>query len=264
VIDEGGVVLGGAKYNYATTFWNSNEGKGISVFYAHKDSCTPYHIIMYNHYYITEYRLVDLGQGQFPTELLLRLSRLVLKAHQKNVVLGPLLNLANIKWDVVQDMTGLPYVEFRNLPPANSEGPPPPPKWPVPGLPDPGGSTMESDIYCTPLVLFQIIEKLENSLEMAMEVNGPEIREIESKDVTSRPIEFVDDKPAIPSVIAKNGALCRIVRTCFAEDPAKRPTASQLVKLVRKLALKHLYRDVGKGIGGWVISMLKNVTFRSD
>lgn len=242
------VLIGHAEYERVITKVPTKQKKGCSIFYASNSSDHPYLILMYDEYLVAEYRLVSLADANLPSEMLLRLSQAVLKAHSDGIVLGPSLGLGNLDWDVSYDCTGLPYVTFKNLPlpVASIDRPPPPPKWPVPELiSDSSGSTStkETDIYVTPIVLFQLIHEVEQTAL-----------------APKKQVSFVNGRPEIPAVVQKNKPLLRIVQKCLSPNPAKRPTAAGLCDSLLRLCKLSIVRSVVCDAGKSFLSALGRLT----
>jgi len=185
------------------------------------------------------------------------LSQAVLKAHNDGIVLGPSLNLGNLNWDVSYDDNGLPWVTFKNLPPpiAPELPPPPPPKWPVPELTtDSSGSTKETDIYVTTIVLFQVINDIEYTVRDAtgaLDFNALP---------PTKQVSFLDDKPEIPAVIQKNKRLLRVVEKCLSPNPALRPTAASLCDSLLRLCKMTIVRDAARDVGKSIFKALRRLT----
>ncbi|KAF8799159.1 hypothetical protein BYT27DRAFT_7202234 [Phlegmacium glaucopus] len=120
----------------------------------------------------------------------------------------------------------------------------------------------ESDIYTAPLVLFQLVEHVENIVHVSKEKSSRQsgIHEIEySSLVSPKQIPFPSDKPDIPDVIKENKPLLRIVRKCLSPRPAQRPTAAALCKMLRDLCRSSIVRRAGLDILKSALSMFKRV-----
>jgi len=179
------------------------------------------------------------------------------------IALNPLLSReqGNLNWDVSYDRTGLPCVTFENLPPPIvSTGPPPSPGWPVPELiPDSyrGVSTKETDIYVTPIVLFQVcFHFIVHPVLISDNFKSKIIHEIEQNAHTpKKQVLFLHDKPEIPAVIRKNKPLLRIVQKCLSPNPARRPTAAALCNSLLRLCKLSTIRSAVCDVGmSWVAS----------
>jgi len=251
------VCIAGAEYEQEIIEMEEKYSKGVSIFYSSNNSTTPYLILRCSGYLVTECRLVSLGDANLPSEMFLRLSQAVLKAHSDGIVLGPSLNIGNLNWDVSNDVNGLPCVTFNNLPPpiAPELPPPPPPKWPVPELTtDSSGSTKETDIYVTPIVLFQVINDIEYTVRDAtgaLDFNALP---------PTKQVSFLDDKPEIPAVIQKDEGLLHIVQGCLSPDPTLRPDAASLCKSLLRLCRMSILRDLVHYVGKSFCKALRRLT----
>ncbi|KAF8159307.1 hypothetical protein B0H34DRAFT_702943, partial [Crassisporium funariophilum] len=172
----------------------------------------------------------------------------------------------NIKYEVSLGRNGLPCVTFKNLPPpASFDGPPPlPPKCPVPGLgSDSSGGTKESDIYCTPLVLFQIVDEIENLVNVSKKhiPSSPGTHEVIYSSLPSRkPASLSSAEPKIPVMIQENKPLLRIVMKCLSSQPSRRPTASELCAMLLRLCRSSVLSSALLDMGRSVLSGCKRLT----
>ncbi|KAF8159311.1 hypothetical protein B0H34DRAFT_796578 [Crassisporium funariophilum] len=240
--------------------------KGSSIFYSTDSSDTPYLIIVHDTHFTVEYSLVSLADTKLPDQLFLRLSQAVLDAHKKDIVIGPCLERGNIRHEVSLGNAGLPSVTFKNLPPPTSlDVPPPlPPNCAVPGLgSDQSGATKESDIYCTPLVLFQIVQEIENLLDLSKQhvslLAGTQ-QVVYSNFSSPESVPLPLGEPTIPAVIEANKPLLRIVKKCLSPQPSRRPTAAALCSMLLRLCRSHIASSALLDFGKLVLTGFKKLT----
>jgi len=265
--------LGPGKYTQHIRLYDKSQGMGISIFYAAEESSIPYLIFICNGHFVTEYRLLSVTGLHLPTHLYLRLAQAILQAHQQGVVLGPDLNIGNIKWNIAINDSGVSAVVFKNLPPVVRPGDPPrpPPKIPLPDAPD--TSTTQSDIYCSPIVLSQMIHKIEDAIAQARRNRivdvTPEVKTITTnfEEIAAKNV-LIDNQVDFPDAIKNNKKLFAIAELCLSPTASARPTAQGLVDMLMKLAKTAaktaLVRDLTSRVGTSIIGALKGVTFHNS
>ncbi|KAF8800865.1 hypothetical protein BYT27DRAFT_7199235 [Phlegmacium glaucopus] len=121
---------------------------------------------------------------------------------------------------------------------------------------------MESDIYCTPRALFQMIDQMENVIDRSKkflstspEPQGPKI--VYDDLLSERKVPLPPHGPSIPAVIVQNKALLRIVNKCLKPWPHRRPTAQILCDMLLDFCKSEIIKSVLHKAGKWVLSKLK-------
>ncbi|KAF8801551.1 hypothetical protein BYT27DRAFT_7198089 [Phlegmacium glaucopus] len=121
---------------------------------------------------------------------------------------------------------------------------------------------MESDIYCTPRALFQMIDQIENlidrskkSLPTPYKPQGPKI--VYDNLLSERKVPLPPHEPLIPAIIEQNKPLLRIVNKCLKPRPHQRPTAQMLCDMLLDFCKSSIIKSVLHEAGKWVLSKLK-------